>query len=279
MIAGETQVGNLNGTETPLAKAKKNRKKKSKKSRSKKQSSPPRVPLTDVFPSGKYPEGELQGYKPLFEIRPRKEPAEIRYDDRRHWNDESFLQTYRKAAEVHRQARKWIPSFAKPGKTLLEIAEGVEDSVRALLNNAGLGAGNGLKSGLAFPTGLCVNHQVAHYTPYPGQKPVILQPEDVLTVDFGVHIEGWIVDSAFTVAFEPTYDSLLAAVRDSTNTGIEVDWQQLRNDLDTNNPLVCRCRRPYQRRQWSDPRDDGKLRGRSQWPHPANQAHQKPIWS
>ncbi|KAK3094248.1 Methionine aminopeptidase 2, partial [Teratosphaeriaceae sp. CCFEE 6253] len=41
-----------------------------------------------------------------------------------------------------------------------------------------------------------------------------------MKVDFGVHVNGRIVDSAFTVAFEPQYDNLLAAVKDATNTGI-----------------------------------------------------------
>jgi hypothetical protein len=37
--------------------------------------------------------------------------------------------------------------------------------------------------------------------------------------DFGTQINGRIIDSAFTVAFDPRYDPLLAAVREATNTG------------------------------------------------------------
>ena len=37
--------------------------------------------------------------------------------------------------------------------------------------------------------------------------------------DFGTHINGHIIDSAFTVAFNPKYDNLLHAVEDATNTG------------------------------------------------------------
>jgi methionyl aminopeptidase len=39
-------------------------------------------------------------------------------------------------------------------------------------------------------------------------------------VDIGVHVNGRIVDSAFTMAFDPVYDNLLAAVKDATNTGV-----------------------------------------------------------
>jgi len=43
-----------------------------------------------------------------------------------------------------------------------------------------------------------------------------------MKVDFGVHMNGRIVDSAFTMTFDPVYDNLLAAVKDATNTGIRV---------------------------------------------------------
>ena len=38
--------------------------------------------------------------------------------------------------------------------------------------------------------------------------------------DFGTQIHGRIVDSAFTLAFNPRYDPLLEAVREATNTGV-----------------------------------------------------------
>ena len=38
--------------------------------------------------------------------------------------------------------------------------------------------------------------------------------------DFGTHIGGRIIDSAFTLAFNSKYDRLLEAVREATNTGV-----------------------------------------------------------
>lgn len=55
----------------------------------------------------------------------------------------------------------------------------------------------------------------------------VLKHEDVLKVDFGVHINGRIVDSAFTMTWEPTYDSLLEAVKEATNAGIKVNLSRL----------------------------------------------------
>lgn len=159
----------------------------------------------------------------MVENTTRTPAEEVRYQSRHHVEDDSFLNDYRKAAEVHRQVRRWTQESVHPGQTLTEIAVGIEDGVRALLDNAGLDTGQGLTSGLGFPTGLSLNNCVAHYTPNPGQKDVVLASSDVMKVDFGVHINGWIVDSAFTMSFDPTYDNLLAAVKDATNTGIKVN--------------------------------------------------------
>jgi methionyl aminopeptidase len=41
-----------------------------------------------------------------------------------------------------------------------------------------------------------------------------------MKIDFGSHVRGIMTDCAFTVAFNPTYDNLLKAVKDATDTGI-----------------------------------------------------------
>jgi len=41
-------------------------------------------------------------------------------------------------------------------------------------------------------------------------------------VDFGVQVKGRILDSAFTMSWEPTYDKLIEAVKAATNAGIRV---------------------------------------------------------
>ena len=49
----------------------------------------------------------------------------------------------------------------------------------------------------------------------------VLQYDDVMKLDFGTQINGRIIDSAFTVHFNPRYDPLVSAVREATNTGEE----------------------------------------------------------
>ncbi|KAG9783389.1 peptidase M24A, methionine aminopeptidase, partial [Aureobasidium melanogenum] len=208
--------GGANGN-TASGAAKKKKKKKPKKKKAggaKVQSDPPRVPLSQLFPNNTYPVGEEVEYKNDNAYRTTSE--EKRHLDRMN-ND--FLQEYRQAAETHRQVRKWAQANIKPGMTLTEIAEGIEDGTRALTGHPGLEEGDNIKGGVGFPTGLSINHIAAHYTPNAGNK-WVLGEQDVMKVDFGVHINGRIVDSAFTMSFDPKYDNLLAAVKDATNTGI-----------------------------------------------------------
>ncbi|KAE8373443.1 methionine aminopeptidase [Aspergillus bertholletiae] len=212
--ADEGNAAPEGGANGAAKKKKKRKSKKKKKGGAKVQSEPPRVPLSQLFAGKQYPEGEIVEYKNDNSYRTTNE--EKRYLDRMN-ND--FLQEYRQAAEVHRQVRQYAQKTIKPGQTLTEIAEGIEDSVRALTGHQGLEEGDNLKGGMGFPCGLSINHCAAHYTPNAGNK-MVLQQGDVMKVDFGAHINGRIVDSAFTVAFDPVYDPLLEAVKDATNTGI-----------------------------------------------------------
>ncbi|KAI1907242.1 Methionine aminopeptidase 2 [Ophidiomyces ophidiicola] len=196
-------------------KKKKKPKKKKKKGVAKVQSNPPRVPLSTLFPNNQYPEGEIVEYKDENAYRTTNE--EKRYLDRM---NSDAINDFRKGAEIHRQVRQYAQrELLKPGKTLTEIAEGIEDSVRSLTGHMGLEDGDSLVAGMGFPTGLNINHIAAHYSPNAGNK-TVLQQGDVMKVDIGVHINGRIVDSAFTIAFDPVYDNLLEAVKDATNTGI-----------------------------------------------------------
>ncbi|CAG0897618.1 unnamed protein product [Darwinula stevensoni] len=71
-----------------------------------------------------------------------------------------------------------------------------------------------------------LNHCAAHYTPNAGDETILLQ-DDVCKIDFGTHINGRIIDCAFTMTFNPKYDKLLEAVREATNTGVKLN---LRSD-------------------------------------------------
>ncbi|CAH0033490.1 unnamed protein product [Clonostachys rhizophaga] len=200
---------------TGAAKKKKKRKpKKKKKATPTSQTYPPTVKVSLLFPNKDYPPGEEVEYREDNSYRTTSE-------EKRHLDNlnSDFLTDYREAAEIHRQVRQYAKKSIKPGQTLTEIAEGIENSVRALTGHDGLTEGDALIGGMGFPCGLSLNHCAAHYTPNAGNK-MVLSQEDVMKVDFGVHVNGKIVDSAFTVAFDNKYDNLLKAVQEATNAGI-----------------------------------------------------------
>jgi methionyl aminopeptidase len=204
-----------------IGEGKTKKKRKNTKKKKKEQTALPRVALANVIPS-KYPEGEIVEYAIHDETLRRTTSAELRHQDAVKNMDDEFLNNYRKAAEVHRQVRQYVQTIAKPGVTMSKLADEIEEGVRALTGHQGLETGDALKAGMGFPTGLCLNNVGAHWTPNPGGKEIVLQYDDVLKVDFGVHVNGRIVDSAFTVAANPVYDNLLAAVKAATNTGLKV---------------------------------------------------------
>lgn len=124
------------------------------------------------------------------------------------------IQCLRKAAECQRQVRKYAQSFIRPGMKLIDICERIEEMNRYLIE------ANGLKAGIAFPTGCSLDHVAAHYSPNPGDK-TVLEYDNVMKIDFGTQVEGRIIDTAFTVAFNPVYDDLLEAAQEATEAGIK----------------------------------------------------------
>lgn len=203
-------------------KKRKRTKNKKKKASVTQQTNPPRVALTDIFGIKPYPEGQIVDYSNRDENLLRTTDEELRHLSIVNNMDGEFLNDYRKAAEVHRQVRQYVQTIARPGVTMSKLADEIEDGVRALVSHQAKETGDALQAGMGFPTGLCLNNIAAHWTPNPGGKEVMLKYDDVLSVDFGVHVNGRIVDSAFTIAHNPVYDSLLEGVKAATNTGLKV---------------------------------------------------------
>ncbi len=94
-----------------------------------------------------------------------------------HEDPETTYTSIRRAAEVHRQVRSYAAKTIKPGMTMTEIAELIEDGTRALVEeDEGIrrseadGKERFRECGIGFPTGLNVNEIAAHYSPNAGDK-------------------------------------------------------------------------------------------------------------
>ncbi|GMH44955.1 hypothetical protein BSKO_12912 [Bryopsis sp. KO-2023] len=173
------------------------------------QTNPPTIPIKHFYPDRNFPEGEWQSYTGDNAWREKSEDMLNREK-----LDADMINDIREAAEVHRQVRKYMmKEVIKPGVKMITMCETLENTVRKLIDE------RGLQAGVAFPTGCSLNYVAAHWTPNAGDT-TVLQYDDVMKLDFGTHINGRIVDCAFTVAFNPKYQPLLDAVKEATNTGV-----------------------------------------------------------
>jgi methionyl aminopeptidase len=96
---------------------------------------------------------------------------------------EKILQAGKIASEVKKYAR----TIVKKGVPLLEIAEKIEAKIEQLGGKP------------AFPVNLSINDIAAHYTPNHDDKTIA---SGLLKVDFGVHVDGWVADTAFSIDLE-----------------------------------------------------------------------------
>jgi methionyl aminopeptidase len=62
----------------------------------------------------------------------------------------------------------------------------------------------------AFPVNTSLNDIAAHYTAEPNDSTTVKEG-DVLKIDIGVQIDGYIADTAVTVCYDPKYESLVKA--------------------------------------------------------------------
>jgi len=196
------------------SKKKKNKKKKETSAAPTQQTDPPSIPVSQLFPGGQYPIGQIMEH-PIAQTdakaKDRFSSEEARAIDRLQLD---MYNEIRQAAEAHRQTRQYIQSWAKPGMKMIDICEELEKTARSLINE------NGLEAGLAFPTGCSRNHVAAHYTPNAGDS-TVLEYDDVVKMDFGTHIKGRIIDCAWTMTFNDKFDPLTKGVQEATEMGIK----------------------------------------------------------
>ena len=119
----------------------------------------------------------------------------------------------RKSAEVHRQTRKEIQKYIKPGMKIIDICSKIENIIKKKLPNK--------NEGIGFPVGININNIAAHDSAIVNDERII-QKNDIIKLDYGTHINGNIIDSAFTIAFDNHYDNLINATKEATNEGIKM---------------------------------------------------------
>ena len=115
-----------------------------------------------------------------------------------------------KAGEIASKAREYGKKICKEGITYLELANKIEGKIIELGGKVG------------FPVDVSVNSIAAHASPFPDEKSVI-QKGDVVKLDIGAHVNGYVADTACTVEVGTNkYEKLIKASEEALENAIKI---------------------------------------------------------
>lgn len=119
------------------------------------------------------------------------------------------LEKYIRAGKIAARVRNEIKRIIEEGMPLIEVCENVENMIRKMGGSP------------AFPCNVSVNDVAAHYTSPPNDSRTI--PEGALVkVDVGVHVDGYIADTATTVCFNPEYEGMVHVAEKALESAIKI---------------------------------------------------------
>jgi len=116
--------------------------------------------------------------------------------------EKEILEKYKQAGKVNQEVKEFARKELKPGVKVLDLAEKIEK----LIKEKG--------AEIAFPVNISLNDIAAHYTPDIDDT-LTLKEGDLVKVDIGTHIDGYIGDSAFSVRLGEKSDVLIKAAEDA----------------------------------------------------------------
>lgn len=120
-----------------------------------------------------------------------------------------IFENYVKAGRIASEVREYARMQDHTGKTLSDICNDVEQEI--------------FKKGgePAFPVNVSLNDIAAHYTAVPND-PITVKNSDVLKIDVGVHIDGYIADTAVTVSYDARYENLIEIAQKALDEAISI---------------------------------------------------------
>ncbi len=122
--------------------------------------------------------------------------------------DKDALEKFRLSGKILRETREEMKKFVKENMPIIELCEKVEGTIRK-------------KGGKpAFPCNVSINEVAAHYTSPPGDKSGIPE-ESVVKVDLGVHVDGYVTDTAFTACFKAEHREMADAAEYALRVALE----------------------------------------------------------
>jgi methionyl aminopeptidase len=126
-----------------------------------------------------------------------------------------IIDNYVKAGKIASQVREYARAQDHTGRSLSEICNDIEQEI---FKNGGEPA---------FPVNVSLNDIAAHYTAVPND-PIIVKNTDVLKIDVGVHIDGYIADTAVTVSYDTKYQNLIDIAERALDEAIAISRSNTR---------------------------------------------------
>lgn len=116
------------------------------------------------------------------------------------------MEEYREAGKIASEVREWSRKLVKPGAKALDVAESVEARILE-------------KAEIAFPCNVSLNDIAAHYTPSYNDA-LEFKETDLVTIDLGVHVDGYIADTAYTIDLSGEHGDLVRASEEALEAAI-----------------------------------------------------------
>ncbi|HIH86754.1 MAG TPA: type II methionyl aminopeptidase [Methanosarcinales archaeon] len=121
--------------------------------------------------------------------------------------DPEILEYYLEAGRIASSVREQTMNAVEEGGRLLDTAEYAEELTRQMGGEA------------AFPCNISINDIASHYTPLKGDSK--FASGDLVKIDIGVHINGYIADTANTIEVDTNNNTILVkAAREALNAAI-----------------------------------------------------------
>uniref|UniRef100_A0A671VTE6 Proliferation-associated 2G4, b n=1 Tax=Sparus aurata TaxID=8175 RepID=A0A671VTE6_SPAAU len=122
--------------------------------------------------------------------------------------DDLVVTKYKMGAEIANQALKTIVGAAMAGVSVLSLCE-KGDAFITVETGKIFKKEKDMKKGIAFPTCVSVNNCVCHHSPLKSDPDVILKDGDLVKIDLGVHVDGFISNVAHSFVVGVTKDNPL----------------------------------------------------------------------
>ncbi|XP_038863852.1 proliferation-associated protein 2G4-like [Salvelinus namaycush] len=122
--------------------------------------------------------------------------------------DDLVVTKYKMGAEIANQALKAVVEAAKAGVTVVSLCETGDAFIMAETGKV-FRKEKDLKKGIAFPTSLSVNNCVCHFSPLKSDPEITLKDGDLIKIDLGVHVDGFISNLAHSFVVGVTKDAPL----------------------------------------------------------------------